>query len=64
MIPRLIIYVEKFRTLNGLNSAPENDASEICTKLIQHKKKECVVDVSEAQKLLDGLHVKITTLAD
>jgi len=40
--------------------APDNEASKICAQWVQQTAKECVVDVSEVQRLLDELHVKTT----
>jgi len=44
--------------------APDNDALEIRAQLIQQTTKECVADIGEARKLLDGLRVKITAPAE
>jgi len=43
--------------------AYDNDASKSCAQLIQWTVEECVANVSEAQKLLDGLRTKIATPA-
>lgn len=43
---------------------PDHDALETHAQLIQWTTEECVIDISEAQKLLDGLHTKITALDD
>lgn len=44
--------------------ASNNDASESHTQLIKWTAKECVADINEAQKSLEGLCANITTLAE
>ena len=45
-------------------SDADNDVSEVRAQRVQQMAEECVAEVSEAQKLPNNLHVKITAPAE